>query len=135
MRLWSGPYPNVENVLFDMFIEAVARCGQFKQVLQLDTPCNKNSNHQWEKFIKKRDSIAFISWCADKIRFWHAPEYMMLMRQSPLYGVPEQFSFAIMSPDHQTDWTMAAWHIHRETQSTLQFTKDIMNRMEAALAT
>ena len=47
----------------------------------------------------------------------------------------ESFSFVILSPDGKTDWTFAAWHVHVDTESTLPFTEDVMQKMEAALAT
>jgi len=159
MSRCNGPYPHVAEALIVIFTNAVARNGKHKSTLHLERPCTAHSHHQWTQFIEHGDSVALISWCADKIRYWHTRKYMKNIRywhtrkyvkkchywktrkylklqaQAPLYGIPDSLSFKIMSPDGQTDWTLAAWHIHFETNSTLEFTEDIMDRMEAALAT
>ena len=62
-------------------------------------------------------------------------ENKQVQTQSPLCGMPESLSFKIMSPDGQTDWTLAVWHVHLETKSTLEFTEDILEKMEVELAT
>jgi hypothetical protein len=123
----SGPYPRVAEALIDIFTNAVARWGKYTEGLILDRPCTEHSNAQWQAFMYNGDSVAFISWCADKIRYWHMDEYMQYFIQAPLYGVPESFDFAIMSPDGQTDWTLAAWHVHKEIhkETTLRFILNI----------
>ena len=132
----SGPFPHVAEALIVLFTDAVARCGVCTAGLELDKPHTTQADTQWRTFIEHGDSIAFISWCADIIRYWNTPEYMQLQRQAPLYGtMDEPFSFVILSPDGKTDWTLAAWHIHADTESTLPFTEDVMQKMEATLAT
>jgi hypothetical protein len=135
MKAFSGPYPHVAEALVVIFSNALARCGTCTTILQLDTWCNENSEKQWQAFVDHGDSIAFVSWCADKIRYWHTLAYLSLCRQAPLYGAPEKaYSFAIMSPDGQTDWTLAAWHVHYETKSTLPFTSNVVQIMEAEMS-
>ena len=116
----SGPFPHVAEALIVLFTDAVARCGVCTAGLELDKPHTTQADTQWKAFIEHGDSIAFIS----------------CQRQAPLYGTIDQpFSFVILSPDGKTDWTLAAWHVHADTESTLPFTEDVMQKMEAALAT
>ena len=159
MSRCNGPYPHVAEALIVIFTNVVARSGKYKATLQLERPCTTQSQDQWTAFIEQGDSVALISWCADKIRYWHTRKYMKNIRywqtrkymkkidysktskysklqaQSPLYGMPESLSFKIMSPDGQTDWTLAVWHVHLETKSTLEFTEGILEKMEVKLAT
>ena len=135
MMPWSGPYPRVADALVDIMANAVARYGDCTKGLQLDEPCNeKISYEQWHAFSHQGDSVAFISWCADKIRSWHTPKYMRYMIQAPLYGMPKPMDGVIMSPDGQTDWTCVAWHVRYETKSDIPFTKEFINKLEAELA-
>lgn len=134
MRPFTGPYRRVAEALLEIFVNAVARCGICKGRLQLDTPSIKErSNKQWRAFCEHGDSVAFISWCADKINYWHTPEYVKYVIQTPLYGTPKPVPFVIMSPDGKTDWTLAAWHIRFETKSKVSFTSTFIKDLEAAL--
>jgi len=143
MTRLRGAYPRVAEALIDIFANAVARWGIYTEGLLLDRPCTEHCNEQWQAFMDNGDSVAFISWCADKIRLWYTDEYMQYCIQAPLYGVPEPFEFTIMSPDGQTDWTLAAWHVTKHIQKEIQkknkrdleFTQDILDRIEAGIAT
>ena len=75
MSVWTGPYPRVSEALITIFTNTVVRWGEPKEGLQLDRPCNTNSNEQCRSFYQDKDSVAFISWCADKIEYWSTPDF------------------------------------------------------------
>ena len=135
MSAWTGHYPHVAEALMAIITNAVARWGADKHTLQLDRPCKAKSNKQWREFCEHKDSVAFISWCADKIQYWASPGFAKYTIQAPLYNkMTKQQSFKIMSPDGRTDWTLAIWHVCRDTKCTVPFTKDVLQKIEAALA-
>ncbi len=97
--------------------------------------CNASSNEQWSEFCEHTDSVAFISWCADKIAYWSSPGFAKYTIQAPLYNrMTERPSSKITSPDDRTDWTLTIWHVCHDTKCTVPFTKDILQKIEAVLA-
>ena len=130
----NGPFPRCAEALIVIFANAVARCGIYTALLELDRPCNASSDEQWRAFTQRADSVALITWCADKMALWATPEFMKLQLQAPLCADMPLMSFKIMSTDGLTDWTLAAWHIHRDTTSSLLFSKDVLHALEEELA-
>ena len=125
---FKGAYPCVAVVLIDIFTNAVERWGEHTNGLNLDT-----SNDEWEACIQKGDSVAFVSWCADRMEYWRTPDFTHCFPQAPLYGEPKR-PVKIMSPDGKTNWTLVAWYVYKDIKSKLPFTKDILVKMDAALA-
>jgi hypothetical protein len=125
---FEGPYRHVAVVLVDIFTNAVARWGEHYDGLNLGNP-----NKQWQACMDEGDTVAFISWCADKMEYWRTPDFKKYWPQAPLYGEPKRQDFKIMSPDGKTDWTLVAWYVYKDTNSKLPFTKDILVQIEAAL--
>jgi hypothetical protein len=76
-------------------------------LLDLDEPWNKQSDVQWLAFAQHHDSVAFVSWCADKLRHWQTTEYIARQIQSTVLGDMPPLPFVITSPDGGTDWTLA----------------------------
>ena len=129
--MMKGPFPRCADVLLTLFANAVARTGRGVSTLELDEDCNEHSDAQWRAFVERGDSLALMTWCADKINYWDSPKYIAKQIQTPIFGgITVSVSFKIMSPDGLTDWTLVAWHIHVETHSTLPFTSDVLQLME-----
>ena len=132
----NGPFPRSAETLLAIFADAVARAGEKWATLDLDEPCNDLSDAQWDAVVQHRDSVAFVSWCADKLRHWRTPEYISRQVQAPVLGVMPELPFIIVSPDGCTDWTCAAWHIHAyinaKSRSPTPFTERFMQDLESA---
>jgi hypothetical protein len=126
---FKGAYRYVAVVLIDIFTNAVARWGEHTEGLNIDIP-----NKQWDTCMKHGDSVAFISWCADRMEYWQTPDFTHCFQQAPLYGEAKR-PVKIISPDGKTDWTLVAWYVYKDIKSKLPFTKDILIKMDAALAT
>ena len=132
----NGPFPRCAEVLLAVFADAIARAGDKWATLELDEPCNAHSDAQWHAFAEHRGSVAFVSWCADKLTHWSTPEYIARQVQPPVLGVMPEFPFLIVSPDGDTDWTRAAFHIHAyvnaKTLEPKPFTERFMRDFESA---
>jgi len=132
----NGPFPRCAEVLLAVFADAIARAGETWATLELDEKCNDHSDAQWHAFVEHRGSVAFVSWCADKLEYWSTPEYIARQVQPPVLGVMPALGFMIMSPDSYTDWTRAAFHIHAyvnaKTQTPKPFTEHFMHDFESA---
>jgi hypothetical protein len=132
----NGPFPRSAEILLAIFANAVARAGEEWATLELDDACNDHSDAQWDAFVERRDSVAFVSWCADKLTHWRTPKFIARQVQAPVLGEMPVLGFMIMSPDSSTDWTLAAWHIHAYTNAkTLTpkaFTENYMHDFECA---
>ena len=117
-----------------IFANAVARAGDTWATLELDDACNDHSDAQWDAFVEHRNSVAFVSWCADKLTHWRTPKFIARQVQPPVLGEMPALPFVIVSPDGDTDWTLAAWHIHAYTNTkTLTpkpFTEHYMHDIE-----
>ena len=131
--MMKGPFPRCAEVLLTLFVNAVARTGTCVSTLDLDK--DYDSDAQWRAFVERGDSVALMTWCADKINYWASPKYIAKQIQAPIFGgITAPVSFKIMSPDGLTDWTLAAWHIHVATHNTLPFTADVLRLMEGGPA-
>jgi hypothetical protein len=132
----NGPFPRCAEVLLAVFADAIARAGDKWATLELDEKCNDHSDAQWHAFVEHRGSVAFVSWCADKLEHWSTPEYIARQVQPPVLGVMPEFPFLIVSPDGDTDWTRAAFHIHAyvnaKSKKPKPFTERFMRDFESA---
>jgi hypothetical protein len=131
----NGPFPRCADLLLAVFADAIARAGETWATLELDEKCNDHSDVQWYAFVEDRGSVAFVSWCTDKLTYWRTPEYISRQVQPPVLGDMPEFPFLIVSPDGDTDWTLAAWHINaktHKTQTPKPFTERFMHDFESA---
>ena len=134
----NGSFPRSTELLLAVFADAVARAGSMCVMLELDEPCNERSDAQWRAFAEHHDSVAFVSWCVDKLRHWHTPAYLARQVQPPVLGDVPSLPFVITSPDGATDWTLAAFHMHAYTtaksKSPKPFTEHFMRDIESTPA-
>jgi len=128
----KGPFARSADVLLAVFADAAARAGDTLPELCLDDACNDASTAQWRAFAEREDSVACVSWCADKLRFWGTPAFKRRRHEPPVLVADMPVTpFAIMSPDGRTDWTIAAWHIHVRTRSPAPFDEHVLARTES----
>jgi hypothetical protein len=132
----NGPFPRSAEMLLAIFADAVARAGNTCFLLELDEACNEQSDAQWLAFVERQDSVAFVSWCADKLRHWKTPAYIARQAQAPVFGDMPCCSFVITSPDGHTDLTPAAWaiyvYINAKNLTLKPFSEHYMQDVESA---
>jgi hypothetical protein len=132
----NGPFPRSAEMLLAIFANVVARAGNTCFLLELDEACNEQSDAQWLAFVEHQDSVAFVSWCADKLRHWKTPAYIARQAQAPVLDDMPELPFRIVSPDGHTDWTPAAWaiyvYINAKNLTPKPFTESFMHEFESA---
>ena len=80
----------------------------------------------FEKWSEGDGDVEFITWCAEKINGGVTLERKYKDRGSRAEGVK------IVSPDGRTDWTLAVWWIRGELDCGLDWTTEIVAKIERA---
>ena len=90
-----------------------ARCAAvlYRMFRELDMiKFNKDQlQRQWHKTMQSGDSVAMITWYANKFNFWSGEKYLNMVRNATAREIVPDMSgrtpIKIMSPDGETDWT------------------------------